>query len=222
MYPYTLPSGRQCELREMTGVDEDLLTNTRLIKSGDVLNQVMRNCLVSLDGKSEVALTDVLDLLAGDRHFIVVKLRQISLGDDLTVSLPCAKCKWTSQVLVNLEDLPVTPYPPEREFTTVLPGSGQTVRFVPLDGHMEKRLAVMPDANITTVMLIRIREIDGAPPTKKQLAEMSRKDRTALRAAMAAVDGDIDTVITTTCEQCGEPVQARLEGEKDFLYLGLG
>ena len=87
---------------------------------------------------------------------------------------------------------------------------------------MEKRLTVMSDANITVAMLIRIRDINGAPPTKKLLAEMSLKDRTALREAMAATDGDIDTVITSTCEQCGEPVRARIEGEKDFLYPGIG
>jgi hypothetical protein len=222
MYPYTLPSGLACELREMTGAEEELLTNARLIKSGDAYNQVMRNCLVSLGGKTEVTLTDVLDLLAGDRNVILVRLRQISLGDELTVSLTCPKCKWTSQVLVNLEDLPVTPYPPEREFTTILPGSGQTVRFVPMDGHMQKRLMVMQETNTTFALLIRIRDIDGAPPTKKLLVEMSMHDRNALRAAIAATDGDIDTVISTTCEACGTTLQTPLTGEKDFFYPGFG
>ncbi len=30
MYPYTLPSGRACVLREMTGAEEELLTKTRM------------------------------------------------------------------------------------------------------------------------------------------------------------------------------------------------
>jgi len=87
---------------------------------------------------------------------------------------------------------------------------------------MEKRLAVMQESTITTQMLIRIREIDGAPPTKKVLADMTMSDREALRAAMKATEGDIDSVIATSCEQCGEPVYALVEGEKDFFFPGLG
>ena len=222
MYPYTLPSGRACVLREMTGAEEELLTNARLMKSGDALNLVMRNCLVSLDDTTEVTLTQVLDLLAGDRLFLLVKLRQISLGDELTVSLACPRCRTTTLVPVNLEDLPVTPYPPEREYTTVLPGSGRTVRCVPLDGHMEKRLVAFPDSYQSQAMLMRIREIDGMPPTKKTLTEMVLRDYNALYAAMLAAEGGIDTAITAACDGCGALMRTRIEGEKDFLYPGLG
>ncbi|MHB9023436.1 MAG: T4 family baseplate hub assembly chaperone [Armatimonadota bacterium] len=220
MYPYTLPSGVPCELRELTGAEEELLTNPKLLKNGDAINQMLRNCLVSLGEKGEVSLTDVLDLLAGDRLFMLVKLRQISLGDEVTVALTCPNphCRATSQVPVNLEDLPVTPYPPEREFSTVLPGSGQTVRFVPLDGHMEKRLAALPEATLSLAMLIRIREIDGVAPTKKTLTEMALKDRQALRQAMLAADGGIDTTIESTCDGCGAPVRTRVESAPDFLF----
>ena len=222
MYPFTLPSGRACALRELTGAEEELLTNAKLLKSGEAINQVLRNGLVSLGEQTEVSPTDVLDLLAGDRLFLLVKLRQISLGDEVTVSLVCPNpsCRSTSLVPVNLEDLPVTAYPPEREFTTVLPGSGQTVRFVPLDGHMEKRLAALPEASLSQAMLIRIRDIDGVPPTKKTLTEMALKDRQALRQAMAAADGGIDTVVESTCDGCGGPVRTRVEAAPDFLFPG--
>jgi hypothetical protein len=220
MYPFTLPSGRACVLREMTGAEDELLSNTRLMKSGDALNQVMRNCLVSLDDTPEVTLAAVLDLLAGDRLFLLVKLRQISLGDEMTVSLACPRCRTTSLVPVNLEDLPITPYPPEREFSTVLPGSGRTVRFVPLDGHMEKRLVAFPDSYQSQAMLMRIREIDGAPPTKKTLTEMVIRDYNALYGAMLAAEGGIDTVLTAACDGCGGLVRTRIEGDKDFLYPG--
>jgi hypothetical protein len=222
MYPYTLPSGRACILREMTGAEEELLTNTRLMKSGDALNQVMRNCLVSLDEHTEVTITNVLDLLAGDRLFILVKLRLISLGDEVTVALACPRCRTTTLVPVTLEDLPVTPYSPEREYTTALPGSGRTVRWVPLDGHMEKRLVAFPDSYQSQAMLMRIREIDGAPPTKKTLAEMLLRDYNALYAAMLAAEGGIDTVVSSACDGCGTLVRTRIEGEKDFLYPSLG
>jgi hypothetical protein len=220
MYPFTLPSGRPCALRELTGVEEELLTNPRLLRTGEALNQVLRNCLVQLDESTDVSARDVLDLLAGDRLFLLVKLRQISLGDEVMLSLICPNsgCQATSVVPVNLEDLPITPYPTEREFTTALPGSGVMVRFVPLDGHKEVRLAALPEADLTHAMLIRILEIDGAPPTKKSVTALSMKDRQALRAAMLATDGGIETTVTTTCPRCGTPIATRVEGAPNFLF----
>jgi len=220
MYPYTLPSGIPCELRELTGAEEELLTNGKLLRSGDAVNQLLRNCLVHLGEKSEVSPQDVLDLLAGDRLFILVKLRQISLGDEMTLRLACpnANCQGISLLSVNLADLPVTPYPTEREFTCTLPGSGQVVRFGYLDGHKEKRLAALPEATISQGMLIRILDIDGKAPTRKTVTEMSLKDRQALRQAMLAVDGGIDTTVDTACEHCGQPIRIRVEGDAGFFF----
>ena len=41
---FTLPSGVEIDLVEMTGVEEDLLTNRRLMKNGEAINQVLLNC----------------------------------------------------------------------------------------------------------------------------------------------------------------------------------
>ncbi len=62
-------------------------------------------------------MKDVLDLLSGDRLFILVKLRQVSLGDEVELELVCpnAACRATNHVAVDLEDLEVTPYGPERD-----------------------------------------------------------------------------------------------------------
>lgn len=220
MFPYTLPSGIPCELCEMTGAEEELLTNAKLLRSGDAINQVLRNCLVRLGEQTEASITDVLDLLAGDRLFILVKLRQISLGDEMTLRLTCpnTNCQGTNLVPVNLEDLPVNPYPTAREFTCTLPGSGQVVRFGYLDGHKEKRLAALPEATISQGMLIRILDIDGTAPNKKTVTAMSLKDRQALRHAMLAIDGGIDTTVETACEHCGQPLRTRVEADAGFFF----
>ena len=220
MYPYTLPSGIFCQLRELTGVEEELLTNAKLLRSGDAINMILRNCMLQLGDKSDVSINDVLDLLAGDRLFILVKLRQISLGDEMTLKLTCpnSNCQGISQVPVNLEELPVTSYPTEREFSCTLPGSGSVVKFGYLDGHMEKRLAALPEATISQGMLIRILDIDGNAPNKKTVTEMSLKDRQALRGAMLSVDGGVDTTVDTNCEHCGQPIRTRVEADASFFF----
>lgn len=223
MYSFDLPSGTELELREMTGAEEELLTNQRLIRSGEAINQVLRNCFVRLGEKTDLDLAEVMNLLSGDRLFALVRLRQISLGDEVELELSCpnSACRMSNFVTINLEDLKVTPYGEEREFAFKLPGSKKTVRFRYLDGHKEKRLASLREPNITSAMLIRVLDIDGKAPSKKSLAEMSMRDRNALRQEMSRVDAGIDTSVETECDGCGTKIRTRLEAEPAFLFPGV-
>lgn len=223
MYIFELPSGNEIELREMTGAEEELLTNQRLIRSGDAVNQVLANCILRIGDNDKPTLSDVMDMLSGDRLFTLVKLRQISLGDEVELELTCSNtaCRAKTRVTVNLDDLSVMPYGEEREFVFSLPASGAKVRFGYLDGQKEKRLAQIQEPSISSAMLIRIVDIDGKPPTKKALAEMSLRDRNALRSEMLSVDGGIDTTIECDCESCVTRIRTRLEAEPSFLFPGV-
>ena len=53
---------------------------------------------------------------------------------------------------------------------------------------------------------------------KKALAEMSLRDRNALRQEMARVDAGIDTAVEVACEACGTLLRTRLEAEPAFLF----
>ena len=165
-------------------------------------------------------MKDVLDLLSGDRLFALVRLRQISLGDEVDLELACPNpaCGERTFVTLDLNDLEVTPYGEEREFEFTLPGSGKVVKFGYLDGHKEKRLAALKEPTLTAAMMIRIVEIDGQPPSKKALNEMTMGDRSALRKEMLRVDGGIDTQVDATCDACGARIRTRLEAEPGFLF----
>lgn len=223
MYTFTLPSGIEAELREMTGAEEEILTNPRLIRSGDAINRVLENCVLRLGENDKPSSKDVLDLLSGDRLFLLVKLRQVSLGDEVTLELTCPNptCREVNTVVINLEDLEVTPYTEEREFTLTLPGSGKVVRFRHLDGHMEKRLASLKEANISSAMLMRLIDVDGKAPSKKLISDLSLRDRNALREAMRESDAGIDTMIEVDCAVCGTRIRTRLETEPSFLFPGV-
>jgi hypothetical protein len=220
MYTFTLPSGTEIELREMTGAEESLLTNRRLMKDGEAVNQVLKNCLVRLADKTDITPKDVLDLLSGDRLFILVKIRQISFGDEVDLALTCPNrdCGESTDVRINLDELEVTPYGSERDFIFELPRSKKVVLFGLLDGHMEKRLAALKEPSIHSAMLMRVKEIDGKAPNKNSLMELPAFDLTALRAEMQRVDGGIDTTIHTTCSSCGARIVTRLEAEPAFLF----
>ncbi|MFW6162588.1 MAG: hypothetical protein ACODAJ_07435 [Planctomycetota bacterium] len=220
MHTFTLPSGTEIGLVEMTGVEEDLLTNRRLMKKGEAINQVLLNCTKRLGENDEPKMADILDLLSGDRLSALVRLRQISLGDEVDLELACPNpnCGEITGVRIDLEQLEVTPYGEEREFTFALPGSGKVVKFGYLDGHKETRLAALKEPTLTAAMMIRIVEIDGQPPSKKALNEMTMGDRSALRKEMLRVDGGIDTQVDAPCDACGARIRTRLEAEPGFLF----
>jgi len=223
MYTFTLPSGIEAELKEMTGQEEELLTNQRLLRSGDAINLVIKNCLTRLGDEASVTAKHVEDLLSGDRLFLLVKLRQISLGDSVDLELQCtnAVCKNRNYLSIDLEGLETTSYTEEREFAFTLPASKQVVKFTHLDGNKEKRLAALKEPNISSAMMMRIVSVDGKPPSKKILADMSMRDRSALRMEMSRVDAGIDTTVECDCEQCGTKLKTRLEAEPAFLFPGV-
>jgi len=220
MHTFTLPSGIEIGLVEMTGAEEDLLTNRRLMKNGEAINQVLLNCTKRLGDNAEPKMKDILDLLSGDRLFALVRLRQVSLGDEVELELACPNtgCGERTALRVDLGQLEVTPYGEEREFEFTLPGSGRKVKFGYLDGHKEKRLAALKEPNLTAAMMIRILEIDGQPPSKKALNEMTIGDRSALRKELLRVDGGIDTQVDVPCDACGTRIRTRLEAEPAFLF----
>jgi len=220
MHTFTLPSGPEVGIVEMTGVEEDLLTSQRLIKTGEAVNQVLANCIKRIGDNDAPGMKDILDMLSGDRLFALVRLRQVSLGDEVDLELACPNmaCGARSYLTVSLDGLEVTPYPEEREFDFTLPGSGKVVRFGYLDGHKEKRLAALKQPSLTAAMMIRILSIDGQPPSKKHLNEMSMRDRSALREEMTRVDGGIDTAVDVSCDSCGARIRTRLEAEPAFLF----
>jgi len=222
MHTFTLPSGQEVELTELTGREEELLTNKKLIKKGEAINRVLLNCTKRIGENNTPALNDILDMLSGDRLFILVKLRQISLGDTVDLQPVCPACKETNLVSVDLEEQPVTSYPEERDFTFKLQVSKKEIKFCYLDGHKEKQLAALKEPNLTSAMLVRIISVDGNPPNKKVITDLSMRDRSELRKEMFKVDAGINTEVEIVCDECGHKFKTRLEGERDFLFPNLG
>lgn len=218
---FTLPSGRTVELRELTGNEEEILADERQMRDGTALDRVMRNCIVRLDDNEDVKESDVRKMLSGDRIAALVHIRQITFGDDLDMTLTCPnpKCGHKNAVHASLADAEETRYPAEREFTFALPGCGQTVVFGLSTGEHETRLVKLKDdANLHSMMLMRIVTVDGKPPARDTIRDWSSRDLSALRAQMRAVDGGIDTKIEAVCSECGAAITTMAHVEPSFFF----
>ena len=59
MHTFTLPSGVEIDLVEMTGIEEDLITSQRLMKNTEAANQVLGSCSKRLGDNDSPDMQDV-------------------------------------------------------------------------------------------------------------------------------------------------------------------
>jgi len=94
---YTLQDpGKSLSLRPMTFEDEKVMMS----KSGgvDPLNVLLTRCLSNINVDS---------LLQMDKLYLIMKLREISYGDDYTAGITCNECGKENRVSFTLSKLPV-------------------------------------------------------------------------------------------------------------------
>lgn len=208
-------------LREMTGVEEDIVTDATM--PGDVkLDMLLANgisAFVSEDGerienKAEIAKIVRRELPTVDRTYLVLRLRILSLGHLFPFEARCASCGTDASKTVDLRDLEVrpAPEPTKRLFEVTLP-SGRKARWrIPTgvdEASLAKRIGAGHDL-MTRVMEMRVIEVDGQPSTYEALRGLSTRDRGALRKNFDAQEGHLDTTVDATCAACGNKFETTI------------
>ena len=87
-------------LRPMTFDDEKQIINAK--KDQDPVNIILQRCSTNLN---------ISDLLSIDKLYLIMKLREISYGDDYNTLLICSFCKEEMPTTVKLSELNINPVP---------------------------------------------------------------------------------------------------------------
>lgn len=213
---FTLPIGlleggrliTDVQLREISGVEEDLL----LAKSGSPLqkfNTVLTNCITRIGpftAREDIARL-TLDMRTGDRAFLLICLRRVSLGDEYPFEYKCEneQCGAKSTLTVDLSELET--FASEDPMKTVwdieLPSKRKAVVKI-ATGHMEMDQDRKGKASdpVTRALVSRLESLDGQPVTVAMVQKMSLRDRDALRAAFDRIEGGIETTVDVECQVC--------------------
>ena len=133
----TLPiSGYEFEVKKMSGHEEDLLTNEKMVRSGEAVERIMINCTVLLNGKKPTS-KDIAALKAPDRKVLLGEIRKLSYGPLVRAEMAC-RCKKVGSCEIDLEALEYKPYDSSAETEVLV--DGKRVKFEELDGNDEHKL----------------------------------------------------------------------------------
>ncbi len=251
--PLQLPTGivtdegewlRTLELREMTGDEEELFMNRQHSRDGDTTTQVLKRCVTAIgDIKDAGQIGLLLDRLPmADATLVLVRLRQLSLGDELSFGCRCPvkACQHTNRYVINLNGREVSYRPEKRVVGTgddaveidMRPKSSYTaelrpgldVEFRMLTTKDQPQLTACkrdePEKLDTFSMYLSLVTINGKKPrSMHEISKWPSRDRARLRGELDAMEYGVDAIVENTCKACGTMFNQALPiGDKDFFF----
>lgn len=197
----------QAELRPLTGAEEDWLAAHPDVPSAIAVTRVLAACLIRL-GSLAVNVDLVRRLLIGDRDFLMLQLRRITLGDHIQAVLPCPACQAKMDIDFHVQDVPVEARP-QTALNYQLEHAGRTIRFrLPVGGDQEAVLNI-DRARASEVLLQRCVLDDDKTLTPET--------RAALINAMDRLAPQIDVDLNLTCPECKHAFVAPFDTTAFFL-----
>lgn len=116
-YTFELPIGfvdadgrvhRTAGLRKMTGRDEALMADRHNRNNGArLITELLGACLLRLGSLERPGTSVTQALYSADRHFLLMKLREITFGPEMEASYTCPTCREATILVEDLGELEV-------------------------------------------------------------------------------------------------------------------
>lgn len=217
----TCPSGREVQIRKMKLMDEDIVTDTSLARTGENVDALLANC-------TSLSREELLDALMGDRMFLMVEIRKLR-SELMYPTIECEKCGANFEDEVDLSKLRLQKLDKDLvdgkfQFDMTLPVSGQKLTARLLRGKDERTIfrARRDHGNrlMTFLTMLRTASIEGVKVKKLDwFREMDGDDAAYFREEYEKHDCGYDTEIETSCKSCGRTVRYTLPFDVTF-FLG--
>ena len=194
------------EVRELNGADEEAIATAGSL--GKSLATILRRGVVRIGNRP--VTEDLLDsLLAGDRDYLMLAIRRITFGDELTTGVGCGSCGAVSNTSLKLsEDVPVRQFSGEWSWESETKLGTVTLGYY--NGLTQKRLMDNLDkspAEISTILLAgSIQAVNGGPVIASDFArKLGMADREKLMLEILTRNpGPRLLEVKKACEACGE------------------
>jgi hypothetical protein len=248
---FTLPVGyvdvegkvhNQIVLKEMTGVEDDMMGNADLA-IGERVSNVLAACCSKIGSVTDretiqKAINDDLDsglpLTEQDRIAAMIYLRRLSIGDLYKFERKCPRCGVKAENrATDLRTLKISTseHPERRRVRITLPKSGKdaVVKVLTAKGALEVGRLRPDQKDLKSLAIVaRLESLDGQPlnsPLKAlgKIKMLPQADRNLIRQVYNAMETNVETDIDVECRNpiCLNKWSFPLDvGQGFFLDLG--
>lgn len=226
----TLPGGyideagilhRTAELWPLTGREEEVLAAGGQDGGARAVTDILSRCVRCIGDIRPVTEAVARRLLVADRQYLLLKLREITFGNQVqaTIHCPWPDCRQRVDIDFSIQDIPVKESTDKRPWYTLqLPGEtqlpdgrgtpGREIVFrLPCGADQEivSPLLAVNEAEALTLLLRRcVQGIDGQEPPPDDLIEgLTPQDRMEIERRMAAVAPQVELTLGAGCPECG-------------------
>lgn len=185
---------RKAALRPLSGREEEWLAESRNLPNAAKVTRLLNSCLVSLDD-SPVTGETVRSLLVGDREYLILRLREVTLGDEVNAVLHCPACTQPMDVNFRISETPVD----ERRQTAAvysLTLGNRGVHFkLPSGGDQEAVLALETVAAVNELLRRCVLDDGGR--------QLSDDEQATVIAEMERLAPRVELELDAVCPECG-------------------
>jgi T4 bacteriophage base plate protein len=213
---------RCVRVRELTGADEEALFDRESKSDAQRVSAFLARVIESVEeSRQTIDTTFVENLSIGDRDYLLLRMRQLDLGDAVHQVARCPSCSQKVDIDFSISELPLRrTNQPQLAYSVEIGGHRLTVRFPNgADQAAVETLATINAAAANTALFSRVvLDIDGkGPPTEDD----ARAWPIALRAELATwLDANApgpDLFIDIACPHCRADMSYSFDLDAFFL-----
>lgn len=239
-YGFDLPVGlaaaggavhRRATIRKMRGHEEGLLYD-RSLGPGELVSHIIAGTLIRLGALDEPRPEVVAQMYSADRNFLLLQIRRVTLGDEMTASYTCPACVSVVQALERLDEIPVRSVEPGEDPESIVveledgyrdrSGTEHTTVTLRLprgedEAFVSPSLERDPMKAADALTLRCIRAFGTLPLAELQayglriLRELSFGDRLRLQRALSDDAPGANLRRTVHCHECGTRFERHLD-----------
>lgn len=224
----TCPSGLAGEIRKLKVKEENLLADTRKVRSGKALAETLAGVWLQTTNPGPYKIQDGGSpdwrrVLMGDHFYAMLQMRIATYGSTYVFKTQCVNgfCRAPFEWEIDLNDLPVKNLSAEsrdkflngNEFSTTL-ANGDVVRFKLLLADAQERMmkvkAESRDKMVTEALRMQIIEVHatgnrlirGKVPLSGWIEDLDADVASDLRDAFDDAGCGVETSVEITCPHC--------------------
>ncbi len=225
-------------VRELTGADEEALCDGRYETGAQLATHFLSRVIAKVDGlDAPLAREAVADMLVGDRDYLLLRLRQLNLGDPVHQVMRCPRptCDQKVDVDFSISEIPVrrldevrTTYPVDLS-RPAFPDdgtSGQVILRLP-NGRDQEALAGLEESNpgrantrLFSRILVRLGRLKQPELDEERVRELPLFARREIGDFLREKSPGPDLRVEIQCPGCGADMTYPFDIHGFFLTSG--